>query len=1052
MKNIMLFLMALVMSCHVMAQQSRITGTVTDKKDGLGMPGVNVLVKGTTSGTITDMNGNFSLNFSGKDAVLVVSCVGYKSVELRVKGDQKSVNVVIEENSELLDEVVVVGYGVQKKKLVTGATVQVKGDDLQKLSTTNALSAMQSQSPGVTITQSSGQPGEGFKVNIRGLGTTGDSAPLYVIDGVAGGNINNLNPADIESIDVLKDAASAAIYGARAANGVILVTTKQGKSGKIQVSYDGYYGVQNVYKMPSLLNAKEYTAIMDEVNFNEGLELYDWKTILGDKYDAVMNGTWKGTNWLDAMRNEDAPIQNHSVNIAGGSDISKFSLGVSYTSQEGIFGKPVQSDYERTTVRLNSDHVIYKANDMDIVKFGETLNYNYAVKSGIGIGNQYWNDISNMLRIMPIMPVYDANGNYFDMYDKDAMGLTQYDSSAANPIADMVYERGKNTSKSHNLNMSAYLQIQPIKNLFLKSQFGYKMSASTYRSYKPTYTLSTTTQNTVSSVTQNSSMGWSFTWENTLNYKFNINSNHHFDALVGQSLEKSGMGENLSATNGDLLFYDYEHAYLDNAQGIKSGQTTVGGSPWGQGRLVSFFGRVNYDWKETYMASLVMRADASSNFARGNRWGYFPSVSLGWVLSNESFMESTKNWLDFLKVRASWGQNGNCNISNFQYLSTVSFDDTAAYSFGNSKDSQTTGGYANILPNPDVKWETSEQLDLGFDANLLNSRLRVALDWYNKKTKDWLVVAPQLASYGTGAPYINGGDVENKGFELALGWNDKIGKDFTYGINANLSYNKNEVTRIANSEGIIHGVENVLSQGTTEMYRAQVGKPIGYFYGYKTAGIFQNQAEIDAWKAAGNGILQSNPQPGDVKFVDLNQDGKITANEDKTDIGNPHPDYILGLGLNFGYKGFDLNIAAHGAFGQQIAKSYRKFVDGRHENYTTEVYQRWHGEGTSNKMPRLTAGSNINYQSISDIYIEDGDFVKIQNITFGYDFKKLFPKMCLSQARLFVTAENLFTITGYSGMDPEIGYDGGTNSWASGIDIGFYPSPRTYLVGVSLKF
>ncbi len=1043
------------MSGHVMAQQSQITGTVTDGKDGSGMIGVNVQVKGTSNGTITDMNGKFSLNVSTKNAVLTFTSVGYKPQEIYLKSDQRIVNVVLEENSELLDEVVVVGYGTQKKKLVTGATVQVSGDNLQKQSTTNALAAMQSQSPGVNIVQNSGQPGEAFKVNIRGIGTTGNSAPLYVIDGVAGGDINTLNTADIESIDVLKDAASAAIYGARAANGVILVTTKQGKVGKIQLSYDGYYGVQNVYKMPSLLNAKEYMAIQDEVNFNEGLDPYDWKTILGSRYDAINNGTWKGTNWMDVTRNKNAPIQNHSVNITGGSDVSKFSMGVSYTSQEGILGKPVQSDYERTTVRLNSDHVILKAADFDVIKIGETLNYNYSVKSGIGIGNQYSNDISNMLRGMPIMPLYNEAGGYFDMYDSKAMGLTDhYDSQMANPIADMVAERGQNTSKNHNLNMSANLQIQPIKNLIFKSQFGYKMSASSYRSYKPEYYLSVSTQNGVSSVTQNSSSGWSYTWENTLNYKFNIND-HHIDALVGQSMEKSGMGDNLSATNGDLLFDDYKHAYLDNSQGVKAGQTTVGGSPWDQGRLASFFGRINYDWNETYMASVVMRADGSSNFARGNRWGYFPSVSAGWVITNENFMQSTKSWLDFFKLRASWGQNGNCNISNFQYLATVSFDATAAYSFANNKDSQTTGGYADILPNPDVKWETSEQLDFGFDARFLGSRLSVAFDWYKKTTKDWLVVAPQLASYGTGAPYINGGDVDNKGFELALGWNEHVGKDFTYGINTNLSFNKNKVTRIANSEGIIHGITDVLSQGTTEMYRAEVGKPIGYFYGYKTDGIFQSQADINAWRASGKGILQSNVQPGDVKFVDTDQSGTIDA-KDKVEIGNPNPDFTLGLGLNFGYKGFDLNIAAHGAFGQQIAKSYRKFVDGRHENYTTEVYERWHGEGTSNKMPRLTAGSNANYQNISDIYIENGDYLKVQNITLGYDFKKLFPKMPFSQVRLFATAENLFTITGYSGMDPEVGFGGTSNdrtdSWASGIDVGFYPSPRTYLVGVNLKF
>ena len=648
------------------------------------------------------------------------------------------------------------------------------------------------------------------------------------------------------------------------------------------------------------------------------------------------------------------------------------------------------------------------------------------------------------------MPIYDSKGNYFDYDDKAAMGLDQFDSSIANPVADMVYERGKNTSKTHNLDMSGNIQIQPIRNLVFKSQFGYKLSASDDRSYRPSYKLSATVQNSTSSVTQNSSMGWSFTWENTLNYKFNVNQ-HHFDLLAGQSLEKSGMGEGLSATNGNLLFDDYKHAYLVNSQGIKAGQTTVGGSPFGEGRLVSFFGRVNYDWNETYMATLVLRSDGSSNFARGHRWGYFPSASLGWVLTNENFMESTKSWLDFLKIRGSWGQNGNCNIDNFQYLATVSFDATAAYSFGNDKDSQTTGGFTSIIPNTKVKWETSEQLDLGFDARFLGSRLGLTFDYYNKKTKDWLVRAPQLASYGTGAPYINGGDVGNKGVEAALGWNDKIGKDFTYSVNANVAFNKNKVTRIDNAEGIIHGVTNVLSQGTTECYRAQVGYPIGYFYGYKTGGIFQNQAEIDAWRTAGKPILQSNPQPGDVIFVDTNNDGKIDSN-DKVKIGDPHPHYNMGLTITLGYKGFDFTFAGHGAFGQQIAKSFRKFVDGRHENYTTDVYNRWHGEGTSNKWPRLTAGSNANYQNISDLYIENGDYFKAQNITLGFDFKKLFPKMCFAQARLFVTAENLFIITKYSGMDPEVGYNGGTDSWASGIDIGSYPSPRTYLMGVNLKF
>lgn len=1031
----------------VSAQQNlSVSGVVTDAGDGSPLVGVSVLVKGSTVGTITDMNGKYTVK-AAQGATLVFSYIGMEKQQIVVTTNV--VNVALGSDSKMLNEVVAIGYGTMKKKLVTGATVQVSGDNLQKQSTTSAFTALQSQTPGVNITQSSGQPGEGFKVNIRGIGTVQDSKPLYIIDGVAGGDLNNLNNSDIESIDVLKDGASAAIYGARAANGVILVTTKQGKSGKMQLSYDGYMGIQNVYKQPDLLNAQQYMNVQDQINFNEGLPLNDWKTILGSNYDAVKNGTWNGTNWLDLVRNQNAPTQNHSINIAGGNEISKFSMGVSNTSQEGIYGSPVQSKYNRTTVRLNSDHVLLKNKSFDVVKFGETLNYNYSEKSGIAVGNQYWNDLSNMLRAMPIMPVTDAAGNY---YANIGTGLTSFEPLMSNPIADMVNQRGSNLSKNYNLNASANIQIQPIKNLIFKSQFGYKMSASSYRSFTPTYKLSTSDQNLVSKVTQNASSGWSYTLENTLNYKYTLGE-HHFDALIGQSIEKWGMGENLSATNGDLLFSDFSHAYLDNSQGIVPSVTKVSGSPWGEGGLASFFGRVNYDYKETYMASLVMRADGSSNFAKGKRWGYFPSVSAGWVISNESFMESTKDWLDFLKLRGSWGQNGNSSIDNFQYLATVSFDATAAYSFGNAKDSQTTGGYADINPNPDVKWETSEQTDFGLDARFLNSRLSLAFDYYNKATKDWLVRAPALATNGTlKAAFINGGDIVNRGFEVALGWNDHIGKDFTYGVNTNVSFNHNEVTRIQNTEGVIHGQINVLSQGTGEIYRAQVGYPVGYFYGYHTSGIFQNQADIDAWRAAGNGILQSNVQPGDVKFTDVNHD-KIIDEKDKGQIGNPNPDFTLGINLNFGYKGFDLNIAAHGAFGQQIARSYRKFGDGRHENYTSEVFEAWHGEGTSNKWPRLTAGSNANYMNLSDLYIENGDYLKLQNVSLGYDFKKLFPKMPLSQARLYVTAQNLLTITGYKGSDPEIGSDGGTgDAWASGIDLGFYPSPRTYLVGVNIKF
>jgi len=441
-----------------------------------------------------------------------------------------------------------------------------------------------------------------------------------------------------------------------------------------------------------------------------------------------------------------------------------------------------------------------------------------------------------------------------------------------------------------------------------------------------------------------------------------------------------------------------------------------------------------------------MRADGSSNFAKGNRWGYFPSVSTGWLVTEENFMQDN-NVFDFLKIRASWGQNGNADVDPYQYLSIINFDDENNYTFGSDKNQQQLGGYSGILPNEDLTWETSEQLDLGFDAYFLNSRLQVAFDYYKKTTNDWLVQAPQPEIYGPAAPYVNGGDIRNKGYELALRWNDDIG-DLSYGGYFNISSNDNEVTKLANAEGIIRGPSDIISQGTDPVYRAEVGYPIGYFYGYKTEGIFQNQQQIDNWE---NGFLQDDPQPGDVIFSDVNGDGQITT-EDKTSIGNPHPDMTIGFGFNFEYKGFDLSLSGKGAFGQQIMKSYRSFADNEFQNYTTDIIsKRWHGEGTSNSFPRLTAGNTTNRINISDIYVEDGDYIKIQNVTLGYDFKKLIPKMPLAQARFYIAAHNLWTITDYSGMDPEVGY-GDDQSWVSGIDLGFYPAPRTFLIGVNLKF
>lgn len=1003
---------------------------------GLPVIGANILEKGTTNGTITDMDGNFTLTVSD-NATLLVSYIGYNQQEISVHGKESFV-INLKEDSQSLEEVVVVGYGVQKKKLVTGATVQVKGDDLQKLNTVNPMGALQSQSPGVNITKTSGQPGSEFKVSVRGIGTVGDSSPLYIVDGVTVSNIDYLSPSDIESIDVLKDAASAAIYGARAANGVILVTTKQGKSGKAVIEYDGYVGWQNIVQNVTPLNAQEYAMIMSEGAQNSDMNPFDFQKLVPN-WNKIESGEWKGTNWFDEMCNKNAFMQNHALNVRGGTEQSVYSLGLSYTTQEGSFGNPAPPQYTRYSFRLNSEHKLIKGQGYDVLKIGENLNYIYSEKSTIGTGNLYVSDLRQAFITNPFLPVYDENGDFHYAID--------WNEKQINPMGFLYYEHSQNLRKDNRLSGNLYIELQPIKGLKFRSSFGIHLDMSSYRKFVPVYDLGPEKFCNENVTTQQFSLGNKWLFENTLSYDCTLRESHDFNFLLGMSAEKSGLGETIKGENVNSIFDDFNHAYLDNNKQIYEGKTKLSGAPLTPGRLLSFFGRVNYNFRETYLATLVMRADGSSNFAPGNRWGYFPSVSAGWVMTNEKFMEKALSWLDFLKIRASWGQNGNQNIAGFQYLANIAFD--SKYFFGDNKNNVYAGAYPSILANTDIKWETSEQIDLGFDARFLSGRLSLAFDWYNKKTKDWLLVAPVLGSYGTGAPYINGGDVLNRGVELGLSWKDQSAGGFQYSVSGNIAYNKNEVTRIANSEGIIHGPANVLSHNTAELYRAQVGFPIGYFWGYETDGIFQNEDEVNAYKNAEGKIIMPDAVPGDLRFVDANGDGTIDDN-DKGMIGDPNPDITFGLSATMSYKGFDLNIVTNGVAGNQIARSYRSGNEAFH-NYTTEILDRWHGEGTSNTIPRVTASASINDLYISDRYIENGSYWRISNVTIGYDFKKLFKNLPLQQARLYVTGQNLATITGYKGLDPEVGY-GYDSSWASGIDLGFYPSPRVFMVGISLKY
>ena len=1038
----------------------KITGTVVDAQGPV--IGASVIEKGTSNGVVTDFDGNFSLNVK-PGTTIVVSYIGYVNQEI-VIGNQTNYNIVLKEDNAVLEEVVVVGYGVQKKKLVTGATLEVKGENIAKLNTTQALGALQSQAPGVTIQAASGQPGDGFKINIRGAGTNSSTAPIYVIDGVAGGDINSLNPADIERIDVLKDAASAAIYGSSAANGVILITTKQGKAGAVEVSYDGNIGWQNVYKMPETLNAKQYMNIMDLVSTNSGGGLYDWsKYIDADLLAAYKNGSNPGTNWIEEFRNKNSIVTNHALNISGGNEMSKFSTGVGYQYQDGVFGGPVKSDYRRFTFRLNSDHVIYRVGNRDVLKIGENLYFQHSQSQGVQLGTQYANDLSNMLRANPCVPLYNANGGYF-MYDdivaSGTMGWFPYNNFTSNPIAAAVYtQAGNNKSKNFNLSAVAYAELQPIENLTYRAQVSYKQWSGSWWCYLPVFRIHDNSGGfrSTDQVTDNLNVGWNWNLVNTLNYRFDIVDKHHFDVMAGTEYSRSRphMGESVSATASGNIFGDAIHAYLHNTTGRSS--AVVDGYPSGYGAKMSYFGRLNYDYKETYMLTGIIRADGSSNFADGKKWGYFPSVSAGWVITNEKFMSSTSSWLDFLKLRAGWGQNGNDNIPSTQWQSTFDFGDYGQYSFNNNKDGYTQGGYPARLANPDLTWETSEQLNIGLDARFLRGRLTTTFEWYQKKTKDLLLWVPVWAIVGQDGYYANAGTVKNTGIEAAIGWNDNIG-DFKYGINLNLAHNKNKVTQVNNANHFVEGGNDLIAQSTGYIARMEEGHPIGYFYGYKTDGVIQNASDLQAYLAQNckgnpaNSLQSTGIQPGDLKFVDVNGDGIVNA-EDKTEIGSPHPDLTMGLSLKAAYKGFDISVTTYGSFGNDVVRSWRKNTDSQFENYTTEVFDYWHGEGTSNKYPMLKPGNiGANWQQVSDIYVEDATYFRIQNITIGYDFSNFLKKTPFQQLRVYFAAQNLLTFTGYKGMDPENGKAIGSESWVTGVDVGNYPQPRTYMLGVNIKF
>ena len=1045
----------------------KITGTVVDAEGPI--IGASVVEKGTTNGVVTDFDGNFTLNVN-PGATIVISYIGYETQEIKV-GNQDNFQVTLKDDNALLEEVVVVGYGVQKKKLVTGATVQVKGEDIAKLNTTNALTAMQASTPGVNITQTSSQPGKGFKVNIRGVGTIGESSPLLIIDGINAGTadngLNGLNPNDIESIDVLKDAASAAIYGARAANGVILVTTKQGKEGKVQLQYDGFVGWSNAYKVPGVVNAQQYMQIINETNFNTYGTATNWSSLVPQSILDKVNQGWEGTDWFKEYENKNALQFSHAVTLTGGSERSKFSMSLNYSSNEGIMGAELASNYKRYGGRINSEHILLKAKDHDVITIGENLSYWYHRSHDLAESNGYWNIMQAAYIASPLVEPYDANGKLAS-YKENGAGYSSMIYN--NPLNHFINGGFSSINKNRDFGVGAtfYWIIEPIKNLRYRGQFNTGYSASNYRNISLPYSASSTSSSANYGLSMSENQSSSFTIENTLSYVLPKLGKHTIDVLVGQSIERSnwssGMSMNFTVSEENLnslvrngwdfnIPSNYETQYMTGHSGYDNPM---------QGSIASFFARANWNYDEKYMATAIIRADGSSNFARGKRWGYFPSFSAGWVITNEKFMESTKSWMDFLKFRASWGQNGNCNIGNFYYLSNIAFSPSSYADYGykfssdmiSTVDSNvyTTGAYAKNAPNPDVTWETSEQINVGLDARFISGKLGVNFDWYVKKTKDWLLQAPMNEVLGYEEPaMINGGDVKNTGFELALSWRDQIGEDFSYHANVNVATNKNEVTRIANDQGLINGQTKALFENSSYVSRVEEGHPIGYFYGMSYSGIWQNQAQIDNAVASGKAVLPG-AVPGDPIWDDYNNDGTIDYDTDRHEIGNPHPDVTLGISLGCEWKGFDFGITGSGAFGMQVMQCYRTaLLANQYNSYTVDAFDRWYGEGTSNAYPRLTVGQ-IADQWVSTRYMQDADYFKIQNITLGYNFNNIWKSSPFSQLRLYVQAQNLYTFTKYTGVDPEVGSAGGADSWARGIDVGLYPSARTFIVGASIKF
>ncbi|MFT3822647.1 MAG: TonB-dependent receptor [Chitinophagaceae bacterium] len=1010
------FFISLLLCCSIasLAQiGTTVTGVVKSTGDSAHLASITVSLKGNiVVATQTDAQGNFRLKVPVSSGRLVFSSVNTETTEQSFSGSEPLV-VWLKPVTSSLNDVVVVGYGTQKKSLVTGAITSLGAKDLEASGIMRADQAIQGRVAGVSVMMNSGQPGSGVSIRIRGAGTNGSTDPLYIVDGFPTfGGIENINPRDIESIEILKDAASAAIFGSQGANGVIIITTKKGKAGKLQIGYDYYYGVQNIRQPIKVLNAQQYARIQNEAFFNSNQPL--------PFSEEEINKLGNGTDWQREIAYRNAPMQSHQLSLSGGNEKVTFNSSFSYFDQDGVFAKG-KSKFKRYTIRMGSDQKFLDG----ILSTGQSVNITNVSRASIATNSGNSGPMLSAINMDPVTPVMNDDGTF---------AISRYVAQEiVNPIARVYYTNGGSGYTMAQGN--AYAELKFLKNFKLRSTIIDILTYNESHSYTPVYYLNATNYTVTSGAGKAMSMSNTVYVENLLSYAKRI-QDHNISLLVGNTY-KTSTASDVSASKNGLLYDDPNYAYIDMATNNTSASAGGGASHSG---LVSYFARASYDFAGKYLLTASYRADGSYKFGPANKFGYFPSVSVGWNLHTEDFMKNI-GWINSLKLRASWGQTGNDqNIQEYGYVSTISTY-ARGYYWGN--DVQQVGASPSNVANPDLRWERGVQTNIGVDAVLFKN-LNVTLELYSKETKDLLFTPPIPLYVGNAAPPANAGNVKNKGVELTLSYRKNIGNVF-FDLSVNGAYNKNQVTYVGNANGFIPGSD--ASNQMKSVTRMQAGFPIGYFWLYTMDGIFQTQSDVSNYRGgAGKTVIQPNAMPGDIRFKDINGDGKIDDN-DRSFVASPHPKFNYGFNLTARWKGFDANIFFNGLAGNKIFNSLHRW-DLPTANYPVAVMKRWHGEGTSNDFPRVSTGDlNGNFTNPSTFFLEDGSFLRLRNASIGYTFRNL-QQFKIQNLRLYVSGSNLFVITKYTGFDPEVS----GSVLGLGIDRGVYPQPRVFYFGASVGF